>query len=321
MTDQSLCLTIADITVAVVSSDAGMVLGLESAQERFQVEDARPDVRIEATFGHTALPCDPLIFDTNGVWKVYCRDGFYRFTFSSPGYGPLPYKIARFNADFVFGQVIIHRPYFPTAREANPLGWPLDELLIGHLLGLGKGVELHAAGLIDAQGRGHLFVGDSGAGKSTMTRLWEEEPGVVILSDDRIVLRRKEGVVRMYGTPWHGDARHASPASAPVTALYLLEHGGTTRLTPLPAPQAVARLFTMSLAAFYSQDAVAFTLGFINGLVEAVPCFELPFVPDRRVVDLVLGSPVPAGGGSAPRPPVSLKVKPADTGSEVAKVL
>jgi hypothetical protein len=283
-------LTIAETTVEVVSIDAEMVLGLGGAQKRFQTEGARPDVRIEAAFGHTALPREPPIFDANGVWKVYCRNGSFHFTFSSPGYGPLPYKTARFNADFSYGEVIIHRPYFPTAREMDPLEWPLDELLMGHLLGLGKGVEVHAAGLIDAQGRGHLFVGHSGAGKSTMTRLWEGEPDVLILSDDRIILRLKEGTFLMYGTPWHGDARHASPRSAPVTALYLLEHGDTTQLTPLTASLAGVRLFTMSIPAFYCQDAVAFTLDFINRLVEAVPCFALPFVPDKRVVDLLLGS-------------------------------
>jgi hypothetical protein len=283
-------LTIAETTVEVVSIDAGMALGLGGTQQRFQAGDARPDMRIEAAFGHTALPRDPLIFDANGVWKVYCRNGSFHFTCNSPGYGPLPYKTAHFNDDFSHGKVIIHRAYFPTAREADPLEWPLDELLMGHLLGLGKGVEMHAAGLIDAQGRGHLFIGHSGAGKSTMTRLWEKEPGVMILSDDRIILRVKEGTFRMYGTPWHGDARHASPASAPVFALYVLEHGDATRLTRLPAAQASVRLFTRSIPAFYSRDAVAFTLGFINRLVEAVPCFQLPFVPDKRVVDLVLGS-------------------------------
>ena len=296
MTDQRVySLTIAETTVEVVSIDATMVLGLGGAQERFQAEDTRPDVRIEAAFGHTALPRDVPIFDANGVWKVYYRNGSFLFTFSSPGYGPLPYKTARFNADFSYGEVIIHRPYFPTAREADPLEWPLDEVLMGHLLGLGKGVEVHAAGLIDAQGRGHLFVGHSGAGKSTMTRLCEKEPDVMILSDDRIILRRKEGMFRMYGTPWHGDARHASPASAPVFAVYLLEHGATTRLTPLSASLAGVHLFTRSIPAFYCRDAVAFTLGFINRLVQAVPCFALPFVPDGRVVDLVLGSHVPEG--------------------------
>jgi hypothetical protein len=281
--------TIAETTVAVVSIDPELRLSIEGARQRFQAEDDCPDVRIEAAFGCTAAPPDPPIFDTGGLWKVYCRDGSYLFTFSSPALGPLPYKTARFNRDFSCGKVYLHRPCFP-GRRVDPLAWPLDELLIGHVLGLGGGVELHAAGLIDAEGRGRLFVGHSGAGKSTMTRLWEDRPGVVILSDDRIILRLKEGRFVMYGTPWHGDAQHASAQSAPVFAIYLLDHGNATRPRALDPVQAAARLFTMSLTAFYSEKAVAFTLGFINRLLEAVPCLALPFVPDRRVVDLLLSS-------------------------------
>ena len=46
-------LTIAEMTVEVVSVDARMALRLDSPQKRFQVQDARPDVRIEAAFGYT----------------------------------------------------------------------------------------------------------------------------------------------------------------------------------------------------------------------------------------------------------------------------
>ena len=69
-------------------------------------------------------------------------------------------------------------------------------------------------GLVDPEGRGHLFVGQSGAGKSTMARFWAGREGVRILSDDRIILRQIRGEIWMYGTPWHGEARHALPEKA-----------------------------------------------------------------------------------------------------------
>ena len=39
----------------------------------------------------------------------------------------------------------------------------------------------------------NLFVGHSGAGKSTTTRLWTAREDVEVLSDDRIIVRRDEG--------------------------------------------------------------------------------------------------------------------------------
>ena len=60
-----------------------------------------------------------------------------------------------------------------------------------HRLACGQGLEVHAVGIVDEIGRGHLFLGHSGAGKSTTARLWLEQPEIRILSDDRIVLRRQ----------------------------------------------------------------------------------------------------------------------------------
>src|SRR5271166_6551020 len=112
-----------------------------------------------------------------------------------------------------------------------------------HRLALGEGVELHALGLADQDGSGYLFLGHSGAGKSTTARLWMRQPGVQLLSDDRIILRQQDGVYRMYGTPWHGDAGVSSPASAPLSAIFLLEQSPQHELLPIAQPQAAAELF------------------------------------------------------------------------------
>ena len=85
---------------------------------------------------------------------------------------------------------------------AYPLEYPLDELLIINLLAQGRGVEVHAAGVIDPEGCGHLFLGQSGGGKTTISRLWQGVERAEILSDeDRIILRKEAGRIWMYGTP------------------------------------------------------------------------------------------------------------------------
>ena len=55
--------------------------------------------------------------------------------------------------------------------------YPLDELLIMHRLTREKAIELHGSGIVRADGIGNLFIGHSGAGKSTTTRLWTEREG------------------------------------------------------------------------------------------------------------------------------------------------
>src|SRR5207237_1133299 len=74
--------------------------------------------------------------------------------------------------------------------SVSPLEYPLDELLITNWLSCGRGVEVHACGLVDRESGGHLFLGHSGAGKSTTTLLWKKLRDVRVLSDDRIILRK-----------------------------------------------------------------------------------------------------------------------------------
>jgi hypothetical protein len=46
----------------------------------------------------------------------------------------------------------------------------------------------------------------------------------------------------------------------------------------------MGRFIAASFILFYSREAVGFTMRFLEEIVEAVPCYELSFLPDKRVV-------------------------------------
>ena len=245
--------------------------------------------------------------DSGGTWRLFEHDsGDALFCFDTPLLRPHPYKTARFSRDFRRGEVVLHAPYFPGERAVYPLEYPLDELIMVHLLGAGRGVELHACGLVDASGEGLLFLGASGAGQSTTARLWLEEPGVRILSDDCIVVRRDErdGRLWMHGTPWHGEAELARPDRAPLAAAFLLRHGADNRLMPCRGGNLVARLTACAFPTFHSARGLATTFRFLAELAREVPCSLLDFRPDRAVVGFVRGARsaagTPARAGDAP---------------------
>ena len=225
-----------------------------------------------------------------------------------------------------------------SARSSYPgvaLSYPLDELLIMHRLTQEKAIELHSCGIVRPDGTGNLFVGHSGAGKSTTTRLWMERENVEILSDDRIIVRRDDGLdieipreavggacdhgvlrlrdssasrsnrfaqddktqkcdhetktkMRMYGTPWHGEAAFASPESAPLARIFILEHGYGNVLTRLSPSQAVAELFARSFVPFHRHEYVDSALEFLQELVDAVPCYRYAFEPNQGAVERIL---------------------------------
>jgi hypothetical protein len=295
-TPRSFAIRIAGLTIALTSEDPRLAVPPEGAMRQFLVDEGEPDLRLRARWAklEAVSGAEPL-FDSGGPWRLVAANGSLRFSFTSPALGLLPYKVARVDRGFTAGEVWLHQPYFPSALPVNPLEYPLDELLLIHLLAAGRGVEVHACGVVDPTGQGYLFVGQSGAGKTTMARLWQTAQAGTVLSDDRIILRIEEGTLWMYGTPWHGEAAMACAARAPLAGLYLLRHGASNTLVPQQRSQAIARLLASSFPPLYSRDALDFTLGFFDQVARAVPCHELRFVPGEQVMALLRDSTLPLG--------------------------
>jgi hypothetical protein len=243
------------------------------------------DIRLRYTEAPPPKPgrVEPL-FDSGGVWRVErTREGLL-YSFRIRNRRPPLYKVVSVDEGLRRGR--LH--FEPAARGPRyALDYPLDELLFQHRLAREGAVEVHGCGVV-WKGRTLLFCGRSGAGKSTTARLWRRHArGVRLLSDDRIVLRPARRGVRAYGTPWHGDGGFASPASAPLGALFFLRHREVTRLRPLSRPEAAARLFARSFPPAWDPEGVARALDACADAAAAVPAFELAFRPDRSAVEAV----------------------------------
>jgi len=234
-----------------------------------------------------ALPTAQPSFSSGGLWSAFTSATGTQFYFSSPAFGRQPYKAAWFDPSFERGHVVLNRSAFPVEGPIFPLEYPLDELVMMHRLALGEGVEVHALGLADQDGSGYLFLGHSGAGKSTTARLWMAQPGVHLLSDDRIIIRKHGDKFWMYGTPWHGDAGVASPGRAPLSAIFLLEQSPANELSALSPSKAAAELFARAFVPHYLKNGIQFTLSFLDQLTRSLPCSILRFTPTKGAVEAV----------------------------------
>jgi hypothetical protein len=277
---------IANIDIGIRYADESLRRPLSEATSRFAVTDGVADVMITVESMPPSLPPPgPLLFDSGAVWRAYDDDGGYRIDCSSDLLGDVPYKVALFDREFREGRILMRPDAF--ADSMHPLDYPLDEVIVAHLLGRGRGVELHGCGIIDRDGRGQLFVGQSGAGKTTTARVWLSEGHYEIVSDDRVIVRFVGGEWRMFGTPWHGEAELSSPLSAPLGAIHLLVQASRTELVALPPAQATASLFGCTFPPFYDAGAVAFTLECLDRIVHDLPVRALRFLPDRSIIDCI----------------------------------
>lgn len=278
-------LAIGGLRIAVRCDDARISCRFQGATRRFLTETTeRADLELSVhAMGEQRPRNGELVFDSGAVWRLFHGTEGFRIECSSEIFGDEPYKIATLDESFSRGEIALRTDV--TGEVVDPLEYPLDEVLVTHLLGRGHGVELHGAGIVESNGVGRLFVGQSGAGKSTTARLWLPD-GATVLSDDRIIVRETPEM-RMFGSPWHGEAELSSPGSAPLAGIYLLSQSSRTELRELAPAEAVARLFACSFPPFHDAAALAFTIEFLERLVKKVPVRELRFTPDRRAVAAV----------------------------------
>ena len=284
------CIRVGNLSIGLNASSAEDIqLARELAAFRTGSTDCDIEVDVEWA-DHLPKPGGRKLFDSGSIWTLYEENAGFVFDFATPVLGCQPYKRLRVNGRFSAARLLLNRECLPEGKPVCPLEYPLDELLVTNWLATsaGRGVEVHGCGLVDSGTGGHLFLGHSGAGKSTTTRLWKSLRLVRVLSDDRIILHQLADEIWMYGTPWHGEAGFASPGKEKINRIFVIEHGDKNDILPLPQARAVAELFARCFPPFYSHGPLDSTLSFLHHITERVPCYLYRFVPDRSAVEEIL---------------------------------
>lgn len=257
------------------------------ANHRPFLSSSDPDLMLDCWYRPVPehLAQGEMVFDAEPLWSLHRVDEGLVWRQMSATTRPVPQRAAFFPTGRGALQV-----YAASFRRVDgcwtyPIHHPLDKFLYSQLLPRWQGLACHASS-VDDNGRGFLFVGVSEAGKSTMAGLWHGREGVRVLSDERTVVRFQDGV-RIYGTPWHGSLPVYSPSSAPLAAVLFLKQGRENRLVPISRSDAAKRLMVCGYLPFWSAAGMEASLDVLDRLTMQVPCLELTFLADGRVVDLV----------------------------------
>lgn len=283
------CLHIGNVNLALQGESVNEVR-LHHELRSFTDDSHSPDIEVCARFVRElkSFPGEPR-FNSGALWRVFTRADGLTFDFVSDMLGSQPYKRVVVDRTFSSAELLLNNKLLTPYAPIFPLEYPTDELLITNYLAARRlGIEVHGCGLIDSAAGGQLFLGHSGAGKSTTTRIWQSLRNPLILSDDRIILRLENDKLRMYGTPWHGEAAFAEQGNTTLKRIFILQHGEQNRIRLLPRVQAVGEVFARSFPPFHSPEGLDGAIEFIHRALDAVPCYEFQFVPDGSAVRTVL---------------------------------
>ena len=277
---ENLTFKIGDIGIALDGEPQIKQSEIKAAYRPFISTDPA-DIQLRMHVDSSGIPAGEKVFDSSPIWALYRQnDVLIIKLFETMNGLNRSLCISRDcnRADLYFTE--------PNGSFIDPFFGPTIELLMVNYLARVGSIIVHACG-VDYRGKGILFVGESGAGKSTLTKIWNKENGVEILSDDRIIIRKKNDQYWMYGTPWHGDARFASPAKVKLEKVFFIKHGQANSIKAAGGTLPVLRFLKASFPPFWDKKCMQFAMAFFNDLATAVPCRELSFVPDSKIVEFV----------------------------------
>ncbi|MBQ2958329.1 MAG: hypothetical protein IJE06_01490 [Alistipes sp.] len=160
-------------------------------------------------------------------------------------------------------------------------------MMFGVVLSENSAIAIHSSVIVSRE-RGVLFLGESGTGKSTHTRLWRENiEGATLLNDDSPIVRIVDGKALVFGSPWSGKTPCYKNLSYPIAGFCRLSqapHNLIRRLHPLAA---IGALLPSCPPAFahddYLQDGICNTLGV---LLKQVGAYHLECLPDKAAAEL-----------------------------------
>ncbi|GMQ77048.1 MAG: hypothetical protein BMS9Abin01_2357 [Gammaproteobacteria bacterium] len=250
-------------------------------------------VEMEVIEGEVPRPdlLEPL-FDTGDAWELWADDRRCVFRTRIRQDDGRPLWSMTVDRGFNHGRIYCSEKVFVSSGKSmlarHIVQYPLDQLLMIHVaVARSAALLLHAAGgSID--GAGVLFAGQSGAGKSTVSRLLGNGTSARFLSDDRIMLRRFGGRLSMYGTPWPGDAGIAINESVPLKAICFLRHADDTSLRRLRPEEILQRLLPVASIPWYESELTEKALDLCEFLIDRYPAYELAFRPQANDLASVL---------------------------------
>lgn len=170
---------------------------------------------------------------------------------------------------------------------------------VSQFLPLVHTVLIHAS-VVVMNNKAYIFVGDTGAGKTTMRTLFARYP---CYGDDTAVVSCAHGTCLAFPSPWYETSKQIyKGAGIPIAGIYFIYHGKkniVTRCTTASAYMKIVKnlkhyliqpytVMTKGLPLFQRKDAVAIT-AMSETLARTVPCYMLGFTPNSlAIVDMIL---------------------------------
>ena len=171
-----------------------------------------------------------------------------------------------------------------TSTDARLFAFNSSAMIMYALSTAGSGTLLLHASVVMNRGYGYIFLGRSGAGKSTHSRLWLEHiSGSSLVNDDNPILKLfANGTVRVYGSPWSGKTNCYRNISVLAGAFVSIRQSGQNEISRQNGIQAFASLCSSVSGLAVLPEISENIYDSAASVVSSMPFFSLDCRPDEE---------------------------------------
>jgi len=155
-----------------------------------------------------------------------------------------------------------------------------------HQISQAGGFLLHASWICYG-GKGILFSGPSGIGKSTQAALWERCRGAELINGDRAAIFPTPGGAELRGIPYCGSSGINKNRTMPLAAVVCLSQASENSITRLSGVMSFRQLWEGCSMNLWNQEDIIKVTQAVVDTVSAVPVFHLACTPDERAVQIL----------------------------------
>jgi len=184
-----------------------------------------------------------------------------------------------------FEQSTIYVPESSAAEQSAVITW-MSMMIFGQASLLHETIMIHAS-VVNHEGNGIAFLGKSGTGKSTHSRLWLTHiPNTVLLNDDNPAVRITAEGIFIYGTPWSGKTPCYKNERLPLKAFVRLQQAPANTFTWQPGLKGFIAVLPSCTAIRWNKDLFAGMNTILEKIVAEIPVGYLQCLPDAAAAQL-----------------------------------
>lgn len=277
-------ITIANILIELTSPLSVEEMGIGSRFGAFFGTNKNPIAQLGLCWENginSIMSPGELIYDPGSIWKMYRTGSSFNAVFTYNDEDSKNRLLTNSTWDVL---TLIEQPTDRTWKSVLNLG--AGELILRTAILFTNGLVFHAS-LVDDNGKGLLFVGHSGEGKSTIANLWKQVDGAFIVNEDRVAVRSNQNGSMGYGVPWGGSGNFTRNHQVPIRAIVLLEQSPENKVQPLSSSAASSLLMTRVFLPYWDSSLMFLAMSNLNSIIACTPIYRVSFRPDSDIIPLV----------------------------------